>query len=74
MPFSGFHGSNESNIVVLNVIKESQQTRYVRFLPITWDDHVCIRVEVYGCEAYTGKNTEAVTDNNGNFLKFYPTR
>lgn len=48
-----FNGNKESNIVVQNALKESLQTRYVRFLPITWHDHVCMRVEVYGCEAYT---------------------
>lgn len=42
-------------MVVVNGIKETQITRYIRFLPITWYGHVCMRVEVYGCEAYTGK-------------------
>ena len=44
-------------MVVQNVLKESLQTRYLRFLPITWYGHVCMRVEVFGCEAYTGKST-----------------
>ncbi|XP_078383333.1 uncharacterized protein LOC144665923 [Oculina patagonica] len=48
-----FNGNSESNMMVVNGIKETQLTRYVRFLPITWYGHVCMRVEVYGCEAYT---------------------
>ena len=42
-------------MVVVNIVKETLLTRYVRFLPISWYGHVCMRVEVYGCEGYTGK-------------------
>lgn len=42
-------------MVVVNIVKETPLTRYVRFLPISWYGHVCMRVEVYGCEGYIGK-------------------
>ena len=42
-------------MVVVNIVKETLLTRYMRFLPISWYGHVCMRVEVYGCEGYTGK-------------------
>ena len=42
-------------MVVVNIVKETPLTRYVRFLPISRYGHVCMRVEVYGCEGYIGK-------------------
>ena len=48
-------------MVVVNIVKETLLTRYVRFLPISWYGHVCMRVEVYGCEGYTGKTNLSQT-------------
>lgn len=54
--FQVFVGNADSNSVVRHKLHDLVEARYLRFLPLTWASHVCMRVEAYGCEASYGRS------------------
>lgn len=60
------NGNQDSTTVVRNNLATAITTRYIRFLPLTWNERIFMRVEVYGClpNALISANprSEIVTD------------
>ncbi|XP_078381379.1 uncharacterized protein LOC144664131 [Oculina patagonica] len=51
----GFHGDGrnsckDQNTVVYHVLNPPISTQYIRFLPVTWQGHISMRAELYGCQ------------------------
>ena len=50
------------------------RVRYIRFLPVTWDNYISMRVELYGCiqglEDVLDKNSLVLFDTSLPFLTF----
>ena len=44
-----FDGNTDKNNVVYHDLNPPITTRYIRFLPVEWNDEISIRVELYGC-------------------------
>ena len=45
-----FGGNVDRNTPVQHSLHSSIQARYLRFHPKTWQSHICMRAEVYGCQ------------------------
>ena len=45
-----FGGNVDRNTPVQHSLYSSIQARYLRFHPKTWQNHICMRAEVYGCQ------------------------
>ena len=45
-----FGGNVDRNTPVQHSLYSSIQARYLRFHPRTWQSHICMRAEVYGCQ------------------------
>jgi len=45
-----FTGNNDQNTIVENAFDDVFVARYVRVYPQTWNSHMSMRWEVYGCE------------------------
>ena len=45
-----FPGNSDMNTVVSHVLALKIRARYVKFVVQTWEDHIAMRVELYGCE------------------------
>lgn len=60
------NGNQDSTSVVRNNLATTITTRYIRFLPQTWNERIFMRVEVYGCLPNalipSDPRTENVTD------------
>lgn len=51
-PFSPqqvFTGNNDSNSVHLQYLKHFMFARFIRLVPLEWNDEISLRLEVYGC-------------------------
>ena len=48
--FQVFSGNCDHFTPVVNILEHGVTARYVRFYPVTYT-YVCMRVEVYGCDA-----------------------
>ena len=44
-----FDGKIDENSVVYHDLNPSIIARYIRFLPVEWEDKISMRVELYGC-------------------------
>ena len=49
--FQTFSGNIDRNTVVKQNLTSPFRARFVRFRPKTWNHHISMRVELYGCEA-----------------------
>ncbi|XP_028414250.1 venom prothrombin activator pseutarin-C non-catalytic subunit-like [Dendronephthya gigantea] len=65
-----FDGNTDENSVVTNVLSPAVTARYIRIHPKTWNNHISLRVELYGCERVNaipckaGEKTLGVEDKN----------
>ncbi|XP_022786019.1 uncharacterized protein LOC111326318 [Stylophora pistillata] len=46
-------GNTNADGTVLKILHYQVVARYVRFVAVEWVDNVCLRVEIYGCEAWS---------------------
>ena len=44
-----FDGNIDQNSVVYHDLNPPITARYIRFLPLEWNDDISMRVELYGC-------------------------
>ena len=44
-----FDGNTDKNNVVYHDLNPPITARYMRFLPVEWEDEISMRVELYGC-------------------------
>ena len=44
-----FDGNTDKTNVVYHDLNPPITARYIRFLPVEWNDEISIRVELYGC-------------------------
>ena len=44
-----FDGNTDQKSVVYHDLNPSITARYIRFLPVEWEDEISMRVELYGC-------------------------
>ena len=44
-----FDGNTDKNSVVYHDLNPPITARYIRFLPVEWEDEISMRVELYGC-------------------------
>ena len=44
-----FAGNNDSNSIVKHYLNPPIRARYIRFRPTDWNNHISMRVELYGC-------------------------
>ena len=44
-----FDGNIDQNSVVYHDLNPPITARYIRFLPVEWNDEISMRVELYGC-------------------------
>ena len=62
------------NDVVSYDLNPPIRDRYIRFLPVTWDNYISMRVELYGCiqglEDVLDKNSLVLFDTSLPFLTF----
>ena len=47
--FQVFNGNYDADTVVRNTLAHTVTSRFIRFLPQSWNKHIFMRVEVYGC-------------------------
>ncbi|XP_028395369.1 uncharacterized protein LOC114519442 isoform X2 [Dendronephthya gigantea] len=65
-----FDGNTDENSVVTNVLSPAVTAHYIRIHPKTWNIHISLRVELYGCQRVkaipckTGEKTLGVEDKN----------
>ncbi|KAL9951704.1 hypothetical protein ACROYT_G044426 [Oculina patagonica] len=45
-----FAGNTDRDTVVSHELNPPIRARYIRFVPVTWYDHISMRVELYGCQ------------------------
>ncbi|XP_078354170.1 uncharacterized protein LOC144638790 isoform X2 [Oculina patagonica] len=45
-----FAGNVDSDTVVVHELNPPIRARYIRFVPVTWNTHISMRVELYGCQ------------------------
>ncbi|XP_068700748.1 retinoschisin-like isoform X2 [Montipora foliosa] len=45
-----FAANNDKNSIIYHKLNPPIMARYVRFRPVTWHNHISMRVEVYGCK------------------------
>ncbi|XP_028415658.1 retinoschisin-like [Dendronephthya gigantea] len=45
-----FDGNTDENSVVTNVLSPAVTARFIRIHPKTWNSHISLRVELYGCQ------------------------
>ncbi|XP_022805050.1 uncharacterized protein LOC111342257 [Stylophora pistillata] len=60
-----FDGNQDQKTVVYNVLSPPITTRYIQLKPIAWNDHISMRMEIYGCPgcvAPLGMDSGAITD------------
>ena len=43
-----FQGNTNDYGIVQQQMNKEIEARYIRFLPVTWFNHVCMKVELYG--------------------------
>ena len=44
-----FSGNTDGNTIVSHKLREKIRARYVRFVVLDWNNHISMRVELYGC-------------------------
>ena len=44
-----FVGCTTSELVVYNWFPTALKTRYIRVVPQSWNSHICLRMNIYGC-------------------------
>ena len=44
-----FTGNSDRNSVVYHELNPPIRARFLRFLPVTWNSFIAMRVELYGC-------------------------
>lgn len=44
-----FTGNTDWGTVVYHELQPPIRARYIRFRPVTWNGHIAMRVELYGC-------------------------
>ncbi|XP_070573601.1 lactadherin-like [Ptychodera flava] len=45
-----FEGNSDRNTIVYHdLVNDAFTSQYVRFYPLTWQSHMCMRVELYAC-------------------------
>ena len=42
-------GNSDADSVVYHQLNPTIKARYIRFRPVVWNNHISMRVEVYGC-------------------------
>ncbi|XP_073259033.1 uncharacterized protein [Porites lutea] len=60
-----FDGNQDSNTIVYNKLNSPSTVRLVRLLPMEWHNHICLRMEIYGCPgciAPLGMENGAISD------------
>ncbi|CAH3137194.1 unnamed protein product [Pocillopora meandrina] len=50
-----FKGNTDKNSVVYHDLNPQIPARYIRFLPVEWNDEISMRVELYGCVKECGR-------------------
>lgn len=63
--FQEFLGNTNDYGIIKQETIEEIKARYVRFLPVAWFNHVCMKVELYGYQG-TKLNMSEIHDNNLN--------
>lgn len=62
MPFFNtsqiFQANNNSFAVHRNTFEKPLVTRYIRVNPRTWENAICLRLEVFGCDGKSIKQSE----------------
>ncbi|XP_065061324.1 trichohyalin-like isoform X1 [Rhopilema esculentum] len=56
-----FEGNTDSETVVKNQLKNAISCRYIRIKPVTWHNHIALRVEVYKPSATTQSSKKRST-------------
>ncbi|XP_027037220.1 uncharacterized protein LOC113665691 [Pocillopora damicornis] len=76
------HANQDSDAVVYNKLISPITARYIRLLPVTWYNHISLRMELYGCRGCSsplGMESQVISDaqitastewNNYNSAKF----
>ena len=55
-----FNGNTDRNTVVINNVTYPFVAKPIRFVPLEWKDHICMRAEIFGC-SLEGENELSVT-------------
>ena len=50
-----FAGNTDRGSIVNNDLNPPITSRYIRFLPISWYDHISMRIELFGCTGIVAK-------------------
>lgn len=60
-----FKANNDSDGVVTNKLFSPILARFIRLRPIAWNQlgSICLRLELYGCQATQGRNKITLVEN-----------
>ena len=47
--FQVFSGNQDRDSIVYHKLARQITARYIRFIPVEWQSHISMRVEIYGC-------------------------
>lgn len=56
--FQVFQGSNNPTDEVRAFFPKATLTRYIRIRPLTWEQGICLRFELYGCKISGNRQTQ----------------
>ena len=48
--FQEFTANMDADSIVYHRLNPSIMARYIRFRPVNWNNHISMRVEVFGCK------------------------
>lgn len=51
-----YDANTDRNSVIVNTLIQPIEARFVRVYPETWNGHISMRMDLYGCEIQSGKN------------------
>ncbi|XP_074638433.1 uncharacterized protein LOC141896936 isoform X2 [Acropora palmata] len=60
-----FHGNSDSSSVKNNYFQNSFVARYIRIYPRTFNNQMCLRVELYGCKDHSDDCSSYLTTASG---------
>ena len=62
-----FSGNQDRDSIVYHKLARQITARYIRFIPVEWQSHISMRVEIYGCAGTSRCRTisQCITGSSG---------
>ena len=69
-----FAGNQDSDTVVYHNLAQPIRTRYIRFRPVSWNNWISMRVELFGCQGKYAWNQEIIRGQRGTIRRWLNVR